>query len=369
MARRRVAARAQGSLPGLALHVTAARAEALLKERERLLRDVNKKKRQLEQARATAEQEAQAEAVKMAPLVERHGALARELAALFDELLAEGRLSTRARKQVLKLRRSLELQGYLSPEAGIDEDDAEVDAGWSDDEPGAPWSEQPAGRRTSGGKGRAGGPSRGSGAPESSVRDVASAPQPGHERRTLRDIFRSLARAVHPDQARQEPERARRTEVMKELTRAYEAGDLARLLELESAWQSERALAGDGDPEARCRELERVNRELLNQSRQLTRQLRDVKRDARAASFGPLDYLVERAGHELDDFASICELVRRFRDGKLTLAELMLGLAHLQEDDDDDDIWFVLEDLLSAELDDEPAPPQPRRGGKGPRRR
>ena len=112
---------------------------------------------------------------------------------------------------------------------------------------------------------------------------------------------------------------------MKEVTRAYEQGDLARLIELESAWQNDQALNGGGDSEARCRELSRINRELLNQVRQFTRELRDVKRDAREAVMGPLDEVLEQASRELDDFAKVCDFVRRFRDGKSTLAEFSRG--------------------------------------------
>ena len=326
MGTRQIATPAHASLPGLALHATAARAEALLKERERLLREVNKKKQLVERAREKSPLEAQASVAKMAPLVERHGVLVRELTALFDELLVEGRLSARARTQVRKLRSSLEHQGYLSPLTGLDEDEVDPAAGdsWHVDEPSEPWSETGAGHSSTGKTGRR---SQGSGAANPSVRDVASARQPAPERRSSRDVFRGLARAVHPNRARQESEKQRRTQVMKEATRAYEEGDLARLLELESAWHSERALAGEGDPdpEARCRELERINRELLDQVRRLTRELRDVKRDARAVSPGPLEEVVEQAARELDDFASVCELVRGFRDGKITLAEFARG--------------------------------------------
>jgi hypothetical protein len=272
----------------LALHAAAARAEALLKERERLLRDVGKKKQQVERARLTAERDEQATRTRIAPVLERRQALVRELAMLFDELLRDARLSKRAKQQLNKQRALLELQGVLPPS-------------------------EPAGSRQTTGQVRGRRQSRAREGPDPTVRDVASARQPGQERRTLRDIFRGLARAVHPDRALHEPERLRRTEAMKELTRAYEDGDLARLLELESAWQSERVLASEADAEARCRELERINRELLKQVRHLTRELRDVKRDARQASPGPLERVVERANRELAELTSIRDFVSNLR--------------------------------------------------------
>jgi hypothetical protein len=276
----------------------------LLRERARLLREAQKKQRQLEEVRQRADRDAQEALGKMAPLLERHTQLVRNLTALFEELLAEPKLSARARRLVLGIRSSLELQGVLPPLTG--EPEVEEQEPWHD-----PTSSQRPRRE----------PARAPGAPE-----VASARQVGQERRSLRELFRSLARAIHPDQARHEAERARRTEVMKEVTRAYEDGDLARLVELERTWQGEQAVAETADSLTRCRELERLNHELLKQVRELTRRLRDAKQEARDASHGlPPDELVEQAGRELDGLEIVHDFLCRFRDGKLTLSELSQG--------------------------------------------
>jgi hypothetical protein len=309
----------------------------LLRERARLLREAQKQKLRLEQFKQKASRDAQEAVAKMAPLVERHRALVTELSALFNELLAEGRLSARARKQVAKIRRTLEAQGLLSPVGDFADDD---DLGSSPDDDA--WSHQ---RRRE----------------DTFEPEVASARQPGQQQRSLRDIFRNLARAVHPDRAGHDGERARRTEVMKEVTRAYEEGDLARLIELESAWQSQQAPTGAEDSEVRCRELERINRELLDQVRELTRELRDIKRDAREASFGlSPDELAEQAGRELDDFEGICEFLRKFRDGKITLAELVRGPPQTSHRDADD--LAFLERLILEELEGFEPAPRPSRG-------
>ncbi|HEY6081079.1 MAG TPA: hypothetical protein VIW29_19825 [Polyangiaceae bacterium] len=314
MARRRFSSAADTApaLPGLAVHAAGARAAELLKERARLLREVQKKQRQVEQVKERASRVAHDSFVRMAPLVERQRALEAELVALFEELLAPGRLSVRARSQLGRLRRSLELQGLLSPSSDFE---GEGEGGGEGE-----------GERGKGGAGERGkGSERGSRSAQARP-DVAGARQVGQERRSLRDIFRNLARAIHPDQARQEDERARRTEVMKQVTRAYEDGDLARLIELEAAWQSERSLAEGGDPEMRCRELERLNRELLDQLRDVTRELRDAKRDLRDAALShPSQELFELASFELDELEAIRDAVRRFRDGKLSLSDLMRG--------------------------------------------
>jgi hypothetical protein len=296
---RRVAARQ----PGLAVHESAVRLQALLQERARLAREAQRKQVQLEQLRVRLANEAQEATATMMPIIERQRALVTRLTALFVELLAADRLTKRARAHIAHLRRALELQGVLSPIDDWDRDDAEA----VDDEEGE------SGYRHA----HAPAPSH---APPGG--ELAGARQVGQARPSLRELFRSLARAIHPDKAQRDEDRAQRTELMKQVTRAYEEGDLARLIELENAWQSEQASVV-GDPEARCRELERTNRELLDQVRALTRQLRDLKRAAREESMGlPPSGLVEQARQELDDIEALCELLGQFRDGRITLADL-----------------------------------------------
>jgi hypothetical protein len=375
MARRRsnTASPQAAALPGLELHHAAARVQALLRERARLVREAQKKQLQLELLEQRISRDAQEMAANMTPLLERHRLLVAELAGLLDELLAPGRLSKRARSQINQIRRSLELQGVLSPiddwaDAGAA--DEEMDDPWEDrapddwDSPGAFGKDQaPPHHRQASGRGDQG---HGADAPHAQTREVPGARQMGQEKRSLRDIFRNLARAIHPDKARHEAERAQRDEVMKQVTRAYEDGDLARLVQLESAWNQQLAATGSEDPEARCRALERVNRELLDQVRQLTRAIRDLKRDAQQAFQGasPAE-IVAGATQELDELEAICQLLRRFRDGQITLAELKRQTMPPPPSSDE---LELLEALMFEEMGLWP-PPSPRgRPGRGRRK-
>ncbi|GAB1393819.1 hypothetical protein MASR1M60_19830 [Rhodocyclaceae bacterium] len=56
----------------------------------------------------------------------------------------------------------------------------------------------------------------------------------------LKKRFRQLAQKIHPDRARDEHERAWRTQLMTEANRAYRAGDTAALDELLALWQEGR---------------------------------------------------------------------------------------------------------------------------------
>lgn len=57
----------------------------------------------------------------------------------------------------------------------------------------------------------------------------------------LKKRFRQLAQKIHPDRARDENERAWRTQLMTEANRAYRAGDTTALDELLALWQEGRA--------------------------------------------------------------------------------------------------------------------------------
>jgi hypothetical protein len=335
-----------GRLAQLSLHASAGRLARLLKERERLLRDIKKKQTELESTSERARAEAEAAAAQMAPLMQRFQTLSQQLQALFAELLADRSLSERARRQLKKVRRALELQGLLEePEVPT-----ERDAAWS--EAAGAWSD--GGRRA---------PPRDEPRPASRV---ASAPQHGQLRETLRGLFRSLARTLHPDRAREEPERERRTAAMKEVTRAYEDGDLARLLELEKAWRELQAPSVPSDPEARVSQLEQLNRELKAQAKLLASELRELKRSGFEQALGqPLALALAEAEAELDELAGVCDLVRKFRDKQSTLAELVRSLARGGLAVDGDELGASLLDaLLSGRVSIEPPAQRPRRGRK-----
>ena len=350
MPRRRVPFTASAPTGSLALSEAAARAQVLLRERARLLREIQKKKVQLEQVRQTSAKRAEELAAQMAPLLARHDRLLAELKAVFTELLAPGRLSKRTRKEIAQLRRMLEMQGVLEEEP--EAEDA-ADGPREPEEPFDPWRGRDPEPHRPGARSER---HRGAAGPAPEVQSAAPA---GGERRSIRDLFRALARAIHPDRAQREDERQRRTEVMKEVTRAYEEGDMARLIELENAWQAEQAVSVTGDSVQRCLELTRINRELLNQVRELTRQIRDAKQAAREATFGmPPSALVDQASTELDELEALCNLLKGFRDGKVSLTQVLRGAWSSQETEDAEEALLA---LLFDDFDEPPAPARPRR--------
>lgn len=63
---------------------------------------------------------------------------------------------------------------------------------------------------------------------------------------SLKELYRDLAKQIHPDLATDPDERKRREQIMAEVNRAYAAGDAERLQELFTEWQnSPESIQGD----------------------------------------------------------------------------------------------------------------------------
>lgn len=79
----------------------------------------------------------------------------------------------------------------------------------------------------------------------------------------IKKLFRQVAQKIHPDRARDEADRERRTRLMAEANRAYRLGDGAALREVLRRWNSgEEAAETPADRELMERQLERLRRRL-----------------------------------------------------------------------------------------------------------
>lgn len=92
--------------------------------------------------------------------------------------------------------------------------------------------------------------------------------------KALQDVYRALAKALHPDREQDPVERARKTEVMREVNVAYEARDLLRLLELQLELEQVEAAQVDALAEERLRHYIRI---LEEQARQLAVELEELE--------------------------------------------------------------------------------------------
>ncbi|HEX3760698.1 MAG TPA: J domain-containing protein [Kofleriaceae bacterium] len=92
--------------------------------------------------------------------------------------------------------------------------------------------------------------------------------------KALQDVYRALAKALHPDREQDPAERARKTEVMREVNVAYEAKDLLRLLELQLELEQVAPAQADAIAEERLRHYIRI---LDEQGRQLAAELEELE--------------------------------------------------------------------------------------------
>jgi hypothetical protein len=91
--------------------------------------------------------------------------------------------------------------------------------------------------------------------------------------RAVREVFRKLASELHPDRESDPAEHARKTELMQRVNRAYKAGDLLALLELQLSIEQIDPAAFAGLAEERLRHYIHV---LEEQSRRLDDELAEV---------------------------------------------------------------------------------------------
>lgn len=112
---------------------------------------------------------------------------------------------------------------------------------------------------------------------KSAKQQAAEAQREAEQRSTgkaLQDVYRALAKALHPDREQDPVERARKTEVMREVNVAYEAKDLLRLLELQLELERMEPAEADAIAEERLRHYIRI---LEEQGRQLAVELEELE--------------------------------------------------------------------------------------------
>lgn len=369
LAMRRAASKSQPSMTAepvsdletstaLALHRSPSelRLIALRKEHERLLREIQKKRAACELAEGEARDVAHRVEQRIAPL--RDGILSAwaELRGLFSQLL--GATSHLNRRDKARVRR---LYAQVMPD-------------WIADAVEPPEPDAP----PSGGHGPNGYHSERSHAQNDAG---YSANKPSEDASLLRAIFRRLAIALHPDKVRDPVQREALTEVMKQVTRAYETGDVARLVELERDWLCPADARPEGEDTARqIREILAANKELRSQLRALSARLKELKsalpssaqpRRGRRAAPSPateLDELVEQLERDLKHVRAFCEFTARFQRREIGITEFLSG-PELDGADPEDELEWLLDEMMEIMLDERAPPRGAARAGRSRRGR
>ena len=332
------------------------RATALGRERDRMLKEIARRRKELGRAEDEIDAASEQFHSTVGPFIEQQSSIEREIHALFAVLLAPGRLTKRKHAQVRNVYTGLQQAGLIEPnfaerpdeDEKFGNDDGDVD---SFDE-------------GFGGGGR--------------PRDAESASKPPDDgdHRVLRTLFKRLVVALHPDRVRHEDEKAWRTAAMKDVTRAYETGDLARMIEL-GARLSEGSpfTRNPKDPELAVETLERTVVELKVQLRELLDELRQLRRSERFRAAKDLERVAKVGGDpfamlkkeeqaRLDDLLAARDFVAAFHAGKMSWSAFLDGPSFPSDAVEAEDITEMLEHLLDEISSPRPARRRNRRRGQ-----
>lgn len=178
------------------------------------------------------------------------------------------------------------------------------------------------------------------------------------DQRKIRQTFLKLAEIFHPDKARDSETQKSHTEIMKEINKAYQEGDLARLLEIERSQQPLEIIDNhnEDDLTRRCRTLEQHNQILLAQYENLKRELRLAKNtpegtmvsDSRKAAKKGIDsvaLMVETIDNQINVVSQIRDFVKDFIEEKITIKEFLGGPLTLHSLDEE-----IMSDILEQML-------------------
>lgn len=275
------------------------RLERAEKERDQLLRTIGTKRRSQERSQTEAREAAIGAYARTAPLERTALAVATEIRATFEHLLARTSPLTKATKQ--NVRALYQALTQLLP---------------TDNEADVPSKK----KRARPGKARDEGA-------EEDTPEHPSAEKPTDQGQLLRATFRRLAIALHPDRTTDPEEKAARTETMKEITRAFERADIARLVEFERTLLVKLQGNEESDTARHIELLEEGNRELRRQLRTLTEETKKSRDNAQLLHVEDgVDHWVQALTRDVQSLTSIRDLLGAFREGTLDEDGLFSGV-------------------------------------------
>jgi hypothetical protein len=278
-----------------------------------------------------------------------------EIHGLFEDLLTKKKFGQKSLKDILSVYHSLQYMGLLSPKFDDDDDDDELDDIFNNSSNDFnPDEEENVFNKN---------------AHQKNSDDFASeGSEKSPESRQIRQTFLKLASMFHPDKVTDSETKMHHNEIMKELNRAYEEGDIARLLEIERQHHLQEEIdlnnATLSEIERLCLQRERDNELLKTQYETLKRELRlarntpegEMVKDYRACKKEGIDAIGEILSsleNQVKGIESIRDFVQNFRDKKITLKDFLRGpnsKANHSPKKEEEMLEMLLEELLGLEL-------------------
>ncbi|MEM6400532.1 MAG: J domain-containing protein [Cyanobacteria bacterium P01_D01_bin.116] len=318
----------------LALSSFHIRLETLEKEHQWLLKQIKKKRTEqknfLEQMRSVATEIHS----RCTPCFQKMASLDEEIHSVFEEILTRRKLGKQTRKNIEQVYQSLQVAGIISVKFNLSEDDILEDLFEAEEEED----------NFSDSRKYCSDNDEGSEQNYQQTQPDFSSANRTSESKKIRQTFLRLAEIFHPDKVTDSDIQMHHTEIMKEINKAYQEGDLAKLLEIERLHQVEESFSIDSEDDLtrKCNKLEQHNEFLKNQYENLKSELRLAKstnegqmvsgyRKAVKEGIDPISQTVEQVESEIEVIASICNFVKDFRDKKITIKDFLAGPPILQQ--------------------------------------
>ena len=210
--------RCQPTTPSLTLSSFHVRVENLEKEHQWLLKQIKRKRTELdnfvEQMRSLATEIFH----RGTPSFKKLAALDQEIHTLFAEIFSKRKLGKKTKQEIEAIYLNLQFSGIISPKLSNEETDTELDELFeTTDQQENDFSQE----------------SQKSSHQYREVREDSeqSSTNKTDESRSIRQTFLRLAEIFHPDKVSDSETQMRHTDLMKEINKAYQEGDIARLLE------------------------------------------------------------------------------------------------------------------------------------------
>jgi hypothetical protein len=307
---------------GLAVSDLRIRLEFLERDNEKLLKQIEKKRTELSNLLNRIREIGIEVAQRGAPILQQLLELDQQIHAVFTEIFERKKLGKQSRRSIEKIYYTLQISGLISPRAIASE---ELD----EQEDGDDWdAEDFFGRQE-----------------RFPIDTEVEPPQIDRdELKKIRQIFLRLADVFHPDKTLDDADSAYRTEVMKEINQAYQAGDLAKLLAIEKKHQMGETIDRDSEDDLtrRCARIEQENEFLKSQFANLNQEIRATKSTQQGSmvaeykkmtksGIDPIGEMVEETESQIKVITEIYKFVTDFRDKKMTIKDFMKGPAVFQQ--------------------------------------
>lgn len=318
---RRTSAPKRATVTTLAPSTVHIRLEGLETQHQRLLTQIKRKRTELnnfvEQMRSIATQIYQ----RTTPKFQKINALDEEIHTLFNEILTKKKLGKQTKHKIAQIYHNLQVAGIISQKVD-DEEDREFDELFEFNEQE---NERPHEYR------QQNEPQPELESPSASRTD---------ESKKIRSYFLRLAEIFHPDKAIDSETQMRHTEIMKEINKAYQEGDLARLLEIEKKHQVGEVIDSNSEDDLtrKCTRLEQQNEFLKNQYEKLKEEFRSFKNTPEGAmvseckkvkkkGFDPIEEISLQIESHINIISEIRDYVKDFHSAKMTIKEFLCGPA------------------------------------------